>query len=146
MLDKPKTLYLLWYRALMSGEYERAQHGVLYDGFGYSALGVANLICFGAIYAPIDEPENGESETIYADETGMVSRLDPIRATALNLSKCPTPRDWTTFQHAASRYYKPGKPQGITSREEMIAFLDNVGYNFRDIALYISLTGWEEDN
>lgn len=117
--------------ALESGEYPRAS-GALFDGWGYCCLGVADRVCFNAVFT-YDEPERQ-----YLDDKNNHEYLDTFRARELGLDKRLT-EDENGYLTGMGLHLYFGL---YMNRQQALARMNDAGYGFGQIAHVIRELGW----
>lgn len=140
LLERTKQALMTdWLDALRSGEYEQTTHFIRRDS-GYCCMGVADEVCFGAQFHSVyTAPIRLGADMIYRDDLGHELGLPPSRAQALGLLEDTGIED----RDAAERLVGQAYPLPHGSRSSVLAWLNDRGATFNEIAEYIQDRGWD---
>lgn len=142
IIEEQATLTANWLGALRSGEYEQGGGAMCsLDAAGqpqYCCLGVADKVCFGASFAPV---ENGSD--LHRDDMGFYATLPSERAYILGLNVPVTQEEVDTANSMCPHLCLTCSYGGHSlARMRLLTILNDSGMPFEEIADFIEEHGW----
>lgn len=135
-MQNKNELVIKWVEALRSDKYSRAT-GVLFNGHGYCCLGVADKVCFNAIFI-----EEVQDSTDFLDDEYNSSELGSDRAKKLGLNTPLTELEVSKLeiQYGLLRL----RPESSDRQSALIALNDTANIPFPKIADVVVELGWDK--
>lgn len=126
---------LKWITALQSGKYNQAQ-GILYDGKGYCCLGVADKVCFNAVFSV-------NAHNAWKDDLDRDADLSDKRAQELDLLNEVTDAEMEYLN--TYDIWPPFRSEQPKHRQDVLIRFNDKGFSFDTIAAIITTLNWHKN-